>query len=54
MVGRVQGGDRFTDRQQQGRLMEVLVRTEALHGWPTRAMQEQLRETWGWSDGTVV
>ncbi|KAL1984894.1 hypothetical protein VTN96DRAFT_8553 [Rasamsonia emersonii] len=42
-------GDRFTDKQQQNRLMEVLVRTDALHGWPTRAIQEQLRETWGWN-----
>ncbi|CAG8333477.1 unnamed protein product [Penicillium salamii] len=41
------GGDRFTDPQQQDLLIQVLVRTDTLHGWPTHALQRQLRETWG-------
>ncbi|CAG8058812.1 unnamed protein product [Penicillium olsonii] len=40
-------GDRFTDPQQQELLIQVLVRTDTLHGWPTHALQRQLRETWG-------
>ncbi|KAK9857383.1 hypothetical protein MYU51_020767 [Penicillium brevicompactum] len=40
-------GDRFTDPQQQDLLIQVLVRTDTLHGWPTHALQRQLRETWG-------
>lgn len=40
------GGDRFTDPKQQEVLTQVLVRTDALHGWPTHALQRQLRETW--------
>ncbi|KAJ5807913.1 hypothetical protein N7474_009182, partial [Penicillium riverlandense] len=40
-------GDRFTDRQQQELLVQVLVQTDAVHGWPTHALQRQLRDTWG-------
>ncbi|KAJ5086160.1 hypothetical protein N7532_010931 [Penicillium argentinense] len=39
-------GDRFTDRQEQERLIQVLIRTDSSHGWPTHALQRQLRETW--------
>ncbi|KAJ5989767.1 hypothetical protein N7499_010300 [Penicillium canescens] len=39
-------GDRFTDPQQQDLLIHVLIRMDALHGWPTDALQRQLRETW--------
>lgn len=41
------GGDRFTDRRQQDLLTQILVQTDTLHGWPTHALQRQLRETWG-------
>ncbi|KAJ5688538.1 hypothetical protein N7462_002930 [Penicillium macrosclerotiorum] len=40
-------GDRFTDRQEQEQLIQVLIRTTKLHGWPTHALQRQLWETWG-------
>jgi hypothetical protein len=43
----IPGGDRFTDRQQQDLLVQVLVQTDAVHGWPTHALQRQLRDTWG-------
>ncbi|KAJ5751192.1 hypothetical protein N7533_008220 [Penicillium manginii] len=42
-------GDRFTDRQEQERLIQILIRTDSSHGWPTHALQRQLRETWGMS-----
>lgn len=42
-----QGGDRFTDSVEQNMLIQVLSRTDQLHGWPTHALQHQLKETWG-------
>lgn len=47
MLTEVTGGDRFTDRQEREQLIQVLTRTDALHGWPTHALQHQLRDTWG-------
>ncbi|KAJ5964962.1 transcriptional regulator family: Fungal Specific TF [Penicillium vulpinum] len=40
-------GDRFTDPHEQDLLIQVLIQTDTLHGWPTHALQRQLRETWG-------
>ncbi|CAI7594640.1 unnamed protein product [Penicillium glandicola] len=40
-------GDRFTDPHEQDQLIQVLIQMDALHGWPTHALQRQLRETWG-------
>ncbi|KAF2730543.1 hypothetical protein EJ04DRAFT_515198 [Polyplosphaeria fusca] len=42
-------GDRFTDRQDQHRLREMLIQTEAEHGFPPTATIHQLEEAWGWS-----
>jgi hypothetical protein len=42
-----QGGDRFTDSVEQNMLIQVLSRTDRLHGWPTHELQHQLKETWG-------
>ncbi|KAJ6101818.1 hypothetical protein N7486_004245 [Penicillium sp. IBT 16267x] len=39
-------GDRFT-RQEQNRLVQVLTETSDRHGWPTRFLERQLRDTWG-------
>ncbi|KAJ6144121.1 hypothetical protein N7470_008016 [Penicillium chermesinum] len=39
-------GDRFTDRQEQEKLIQVLARTDTLHGWPTHAFRGQLCESW--------
>ncbi|KAJ5803641.1 uncharacterized protein N7503_006091 [Penicillium pulvis] len=39
-------GDRFTDRQEQNRLIQVLTKTSDRHGWPTHFLERQLRETW--------
>lgn len=41
------GGDRFTDPAEQEMLIEVLLRIERLHGWPTHVLRRQLKETWG-------
>lgn len=43
----VTGGDRFTDPHEQDHLIQVLIQTDKLHGWPTHVLQRQLRETWG-------
>ncbi|KAF3394420.1 hypothetical protein F1880_004883, partial [Penicillium rolfsii] len=40
-------GDLFTDTVEQDMLIQVLSRTERLHGWPTHALLHQLKETWG-------
>ncbi|KAJ5897192.1 hypothetical protein N7504_007480 [Penicillium tannophilum] len=39
-------GDRFTDRQEQNRLIQVLTKTSDRHGWPTHFLERQLRDTW--------
>lgn len=44
---RITGGDRFTEPHEQDHLIQVLIQTDALHGWPTHALQRQLREKWG-------
>ncbi|KAF2179015.1 hypothetical protein K469DRAFT_320908 [Zopfia rhizophila CBS 207.26] len=42
-------GDRFTDREDQDRLRDMLIQTEAIHGFPpTSATKDQLEEAWGW------
>lgn len=43
------GGDLFTLRQEQERLLEVLIRTERLHGWPTINTQTTVKQVWGWT-----
>lgn len=43
------GGDRFTLRQEQEHLLEVLTRTERLHGWPTVNTQAAVKKVWGWT-----
>ncbi|CZR69065.1 uncharacterized protein PAC_18966 [Phialocephala subalpina] len=40
------GGDRFTDSKEQNKLEDILVKTEQLHGWPTKVIQQQLRLSW--------
>ncbi|CDM27176.1 transcriptional regulator family: Fungal Specific TF [Penicillium roqueforti] len=40
-------GDRFTDPHEQDHLIQVLIQTDTLHGWPTHALQGQLWDTWG-------
>jgi hypothetical protein len=42
------GGDRMTDEIDQEALMDILVRTEKEHARPTKAVRQQMRESWGW------
>ncbi|KAF2816972.1 uncharacterized protein BDZ99DRAFT_5930 [Mytilinidion resinicola] len=42
-------GDRFTNRQDQSQLREMLIKTETRHGWPTKAARSQLEEVWEWN-----
>ena len=42
------GGDRFDLRADQEALLDVLVRTENDHARRTTAVQNQMREAWGW------
>ncbi|OCL02702.1 hypothetical protein AOQ84DRAFT_348764 [Glonium stellatum] len=42
-------GDRFTDRQEQEALMQILLKTEE-HAWPTSTAQTHLKEAWGWME----
>lgn len=43
-------GDRFTSRKEQEALLEILVKTEQVHAWPSQKAQAHLKETWGWDD----
>lgn len=44
-------GDKFTERNEQEALLDVLIRCERLHAWPTSIAQKHLKEAWGWPDG---
>ncbi|KAF2198195.1 hypothetical protein GQ43DRAFT_443574 [Delitschia confertaspora ATCC 74209] len=41
-------GDRFSNREDQLRLRDMLIQTEAVHGFPTTATTQQLERAWGW------
>lgn len=41
-------GDKFSDRTEQQALLSVLDELEKEHAWPTRSVQAQLKNTWGW------
>jgi hypothetical protein len=42
-------GDRFTDDIERRALLDVLVRTEVVHFWPTGNAQDHLKKAWGWA-----
>lgn len=42
------GGDRFDVKSDQCALLDVLVRTENDHARRTTAVQNQMKEAWGW------
>ncbi|KAH6659628.1 hypothetical protein BKA67DRAFT_589556 [Truncatella angustata] len=42
-------GDRFSDDGERGGLLNVLVKTEAEHFWPTGGAQDHLKKAWGWA-----
>lgn len=41
-------GDRMTDRIDQEALLDLLRKTENDHARPTKAVQQQMKESWGW------
>lgn len=41
-------GDRFGDDVERAALLDILVRTETDHGWPTGSLQASLRQAWRW------
>ncbi|KAH8166886.1 hypothetical protein CIB48_g1335 [Xylaria polymorpha] len=49
VMGIVLAGDRFTDRREQQALFDFLVEVEKSHAWPTWSIQQEMKESWGWS-----
>lgn len=49
LTSRPVGGDRMTDEIDQKALMGILERTEKDHARPTKAVRQQMRESWGWA-----
>ncbi|UNI22890.1 hypothetical protein JDV02_008734 [Purpureocillium takamizusanense] len=43
-------GDRLHDESERMAVLDVLIRTETCHGWPTGIIQRGLKEAWGRSD----
>jgi hypothetical protein len=42
-------GDRFTDDRERGGLLDLLIKTEVEHFWPTGGAQDHLKKAWGWA-----
>ncbi|POR38581.1 Uncharacterized protein TPAR_01204 [Tolypocladium paradoxum] len=45
-------GDRFNDDVTRKALLDVLIRTEVDHAWPTGNIQSSLKSAWGWDSTT--
>ncbi|OLN90321.1 hypothetical protein CCHL11_09068 [Colletotrichum chlorophyti] len=43
-------GDRFTDHAEQKALLDILVKTDVQHMWPTGSAQSHLKRAWGWEE----
>lgn len=41
-------GDRFNRDEERAALLDVLVKTERDHFWPTAGAQTSLKRAWGW------
>jgi hypothetical protein len=44
-------GDQFTELREQQSILDVLVYTDTKHGWPTKEIQDRLKNAWGWPKG---
>lgn len=44
-------GEKFTERNEREALLNILLRTEKEHAWPTGIAQKELKEAWGWVGG---
>jgi hypothetical protein len=42
-------GDQFTESRDQQSMLDILVWTDTKHAWPTKEIQERLKEAWGWT-----
>lgn len=42
-------GDQVTDYREQKSMLDLLIYTDAKHGWPTAEIQKRLKLAWGWS-----
>ncbi|KAF3021954.1 hypothetical protein E8E14_009648 [Neopestalotiopsis sp. 37M] len=42
-------GDRFTNDRERGGLLDLLIKTEVEHFWPTGGAQDHLKKAWGWA-----
>jgi metal-sulfur cluster biosynthetic enzyme len=43
-------GDQFENRREQHSILDVLVYTDTKHAWPTKEIQDRLKEAWGWDN----
>ncbi|KAI3559154.1 hypothetical protein CABS02_00129 [Colletotrichum abscissum] len=43
-------GDRFVEYAEQKALLDILVKTDVEHMWPTASAQSHLKRAWGWED----
>jgi hypothetical protein len=43
-------GDRFTAREDQIKLHEILLETQRTHGFPTATTRKELETAWGWHE----
>lgn len=43
-------GDRFIDHAEQKALLDILIKTDIEHMWPTQSAQSHLKRAWGWED----
>jgi len=39
-------GDQFTNPVEQQSILDVLIYTDIKHAWPTREIQNRLKEAW--------
>jgi hypothetical protein len=49
-MGVTMAGDKFTDRQEQEALLDVLYTCDKQYAWPTGTAVKNLKLAWGWDD----
>ena len=42
-------GDQFTEVREQQSMLDILVWTDTKHAWPTKVIQERMKDSWGWT-----
>ncbi|KAF8852790.1 hypothetical protein BDZ45DRAFT_729958 [Acephala macrosclerotiorum] len=46
-------GDQFTDPREQQSILDVLIYTDTKHAWPTKEIQDRLKDAWKWTTSPV-